>query len=280
MNKTNIATKLVSAVTALAVLSMTSSLPFFAADALAKPKNNTISVVPTITSVTVVGGQLVAAGTATATIKGQTYTVPFSGVPVDIKLAANQQGAGACPILDLMLGPIHLNLLGLDVQTSPICLTITAFDQGGLLGDLLCSIANLLNGGLTLSQILAGQGTGTLPGLTAAQLTSLLGGLANLLNAALANLYQAILTLITQGTQQHQCAILHLELGPLDLTLLGLQVVLDNCMNGPVTVDITGITGQGNLLGNLLCQLLGGGLINIGTTLQNILNQILSLLNQ
>src|SRR5204863_6782626 len=133
------------------------------------------------------------------------------------RLAANQQGAGACPILDLMLGPITLDLLGLVVETSPICLTITAFENGGLLGDLLCSIANLLNGGLPLSQILAGQGTLTVPGLTAAQLTSLLGGLANLLSGALANLYQAVLTLITQVTQQHTCAILHLELGPLDL---------------------------------------------------------------
>ena len=278
--KNMIMQKFVAAGTALAVLALTTGLPFGAAEALAKPKNNTISVVPTVTSVTVVGGQLVAAGIARATIKGQTYTVPFSGVPVDIKLAANQAGAGACPILDLMLGPIDLNLLGLRVQTSPICLAITAFEQGGLLGDLLCSVANLLNGGLTLNQILAGQGVGALPGLTAAQVTSLLGGVANLLNGALANLYQAVLTLITQVNQRHTCAILHLELGPLDLTLLGLEVVLDNCANGPITVDITGITGQGNLLGNLLCELLGGGLINVGATLQSILNQILALLNQ
>ena len=46
----------------------------------------------------------------------------------------------------------------------------------------------------------------------------------------------------------------------------------------PVTVDITGITGPGNLLGNLLCELLGGGLINLDTTLQGILNHILHLL--
>ena len=31
--------------------------------------------------------------------------------------------------------------------------------------------------------------------------------------------------------------ILHLALGPVDLNLLGLQVGLDNCHNGPVTVD-------------------------------------------
>jgi len=269
--------KIISAGTAMALLCMTSGLPFGPTEALSRPggKHNRISVVPTITSVSVVGGQLVAAGTATAKINGQTVRAPFSNVPLDIVLAPNQPPGAACPILDLMLGPIHLNLLGLDVLTSPICLNITAFDQGGLLGDLLCSIANLLNGGLNLSQILAGQGLPGLPGLSPGQLHNLLGGLENLLNGALAQLYQAVLTLITPGGS---CAILHLELGPLDLTLLGLEVVLDNCANGPVTVDITGITGPGNLLGNLLCQLLGGGLINLGTTLQQILNQILGLL--
>ncbi|MFL6596652.1 MAG: hypothetical protein ACJ8KF_01640 [Chthoniobacterales bacterium] len=38
------------------------------------------------------------------------------------------------------------------------------------------------------------------------------------------------------------------------------------------------MTRQGNLLGNLLCQLLGGGLINLGATLQQIVNQIVGLL--
>ena len=270
--------KIISAGTAMALLCMTSGLPFGAPEALSRPtgKHNRISVIPTITSISVVGGQLVAAGTATARINGQTVRAPFSNVPLDIQLAPNQPPGAACPVLDLMLGPIHLNLLGLDVLTSQICLNITAFDQGGLLGDLLCSVANLLNGGLSLSQILAGQGLPGLQGLNPAQLNNLLGGLENLLNGALAQLYQAVLMLITPSGS---CAILHLELGPLDLTLLGLEVVLDNCANGPVTVDITGITGPGNLLGNLLCQLLGGNLINLGTTLQGILNQILGLLN-
>ena len=44
------------------------------------------------------------------------------------------------------------------------------------------------------------------------------------------------------------CPILHLELGPLDLNLLGLVVHLDR-----VVLDITAVPGAGNLLGNLLC---------------------------
>jgi hypothetical protein len=161
-------------------------------------------------------------------------------------------------------------LLGLVVQTSPICLTITGYENGGLLGTLLCSIANSLNGGVSLSAILAS--------LSTTDLNTLLSGLTDLLNGALGNLTQAVLTSITAAVQQHSCAVLHLELGPVNLTLLGLNVLLDNCSGGAVTVDITGQTGQGQLLGNLLCQLVGGGLINIGTTLQGILNQLLVLL--
>jgi hypothetical protein len=44
------------------------------------------------------------------------------------------------------------------------------------------------------------------------------------------------------------CQILHLELGPLDLNLLGLMVHLDK-----IVLDITAVSGPGNLLGNLLC---------------------------
>jgi hypothetical protein len=47
---------------------------------------------------------------------------------------------------------------------------------------------------------------------------------------------------------QDGCPILHLELGPLDLDLLGLEVHLDR-----VVLDIRAQPGPGNLLGNLLC---------------------------
>jgi len=245
------------------------------AQAAPKPKTNSISLVPTISSINLVNGQLVAAGTVNAVVHGTTTTVPFSGVPVNLGLAADQSGAAAagCPILDLSLAPINLNLLGLQVQTSPICLTITAYQGGGLLGDLLCNIANALGGGTPLGTILAGLDlAGTLNGL--------LGNLTSLLNGALQQLSQAVLTSIQAVNQGHTCSILHLALGPVDLTLLGLNVHLDNCANGPVTVDITAITGRGNLLGNLLCELLDGSLINLTTTLQQILNQITGLLSQ
>jgi hypothetical protein len=54
--------------------------------------------------------------------------------------------AGTCTILDLTLGPLHLNLLGLVVDLNQVHLLITAQQgPGNLLGNLLCAIANLLN---------------------------------------------------------------------------------------------------------------------------------------
>ena len=257
----SIKNKVISLGTAIVLLTMTSGLP----EALSAPKPTSIQVIPTINSVALMNGQLVATGTATVTIHGTTTTVPFSS-PVDITVAQ----AGVCPVLDLRLAPIHLNVLGLAVDTSSICLTITAIQGGGLLGDLLCSLGNLLNQGLTINDALAT--------FSQSDLTALLNGITDLLNGALNQLNLATLRSITQVGVHHTCAILHLELGPLNLTLLGLYVVLDNCANGPITVDITGMTGPGNFLGNLLCELLGGGLINLQATLQQILNQIIGLL--
>ena len=47
----------------------------------------------------------------------------------------------ACNVLNLTLGPLDLNLLGLRVQLNQVVLNITAIPGGGLLGDLLCGLA-------------------------------------------------------------------------------------------------------------------------------------------
>jgi hypothetical protein len=78
------------------------------------------------------------------------------------------------------------------------------------------------------------------------------------------------------GTQA-VCPILHLVLGPLDLNLLGLVVHLNT-----VVLDITAISGPGNLLGNLLCALVGlldGGLNAPLAQIVLLLNAILALLS-
>jgi hypothetical protein len=48
-----------------------------------------------------------------------------------------------CSILHLELGPLDLNLLGLQVHLDQVVLDITADPTGGLLGDLLCALAGL-----------------------------------------------------------------------------------------------------------------------------------------
>jgi hypothetical protein len=80
--------------------------------------------------------------------------------------------------------------------------------------------------------------------------------------------------LLPVAAAQGTCQVLHLELGPIDLNLLGLVVHVDK-----IVVDITAQSGPGNLLGNLLCGLanaLNGGAS--ATTIANILNQILAVL--
>ncbi len=69
--------------------------------------------------------------------------VPLAGGEAAARAITTQQVA--CDILDLTLGPLDLNLLGLRVQLNQIDLQITAIPGGGLLGDLLCAVANLLN---------------------------------------------------------------------------------------------------------------------------------------
>lgn len=68
-------------------------------------------------------------------------------------------------------------------------------------------------------------------------------------------------------TQPAACPILRLELGPLDLNLLGLRVQLNQ-----VILDITAVPGAGNLLGNLLCAI--AGLLN-GVNLSGVLGDLL-----
>jgi hypothetical protein len=228
------------------------SITAFTTDAYAqrkKPQSSTVLPM-TITSVVVQDGQLVANGVVGA----NTFSSPITLTPRE-----NPQG-GTCPILNLQLGPIHLDLLGLNVDTSAICLDVTAEQGGGLLGNLLCSIATLLQQpGALVSTVLNG--------LTLDERNTLNAGLTSLLNDAVFSRITSS-NAVTQAT----CSILSLELGPLHLELLGLVVDLDNCMNGPITLDITADPG-GGLLGDLLCDL--ADLLSSGRANQTAINGLL-----
>lgn len=72
-----------------------------------------------------------------------------------------------------------------------------------------------------------------------------------------------------------RCDVLFLDLGPLFLDLLGLEVDLE-----PVVLDVDAVPGAGNLLGNLLCAITGL-LDNPGEptrAISNLLDRVFSLL--
>jgi hypothetical protein len=99
-------------------------------------------------------GHLVAAGTVDGTLTrpdGSTSAVDRS-VTMPVDTAAS---TGSCEILDLVLGPVDLDLLGLTVHLDTVHLNITAEQgPGNLLGNLLCAIAGLLDQNTGLSIIL------------------------------------------------------------------------------------------------------------------------------
>lgn len=95
-----------------------------------------------------------------------------------VRVATHQ---GTCQILDLILGPLHLDLLGLVVdlygktKSDPVRVTITGEPGHGLLGDLLCSLAG--GGNVTSLQQLGALLKSLGVDLTDAQVQSLLNEL-------------------------------------------------------------------------------------------------------
>jgi hypothetical protein len=84
----------------------------------------------------------------------------------------------------------------------------------------------------------------------------------------------AATSIVQPAAMQAVCDVLFLDLGPLHLDLLGLTVDL-----AEVILDINAVTGAGNLVGNLLCGLLGlldvAGLLGAVGQLLDTINAIL-----
>jgi hypothetical protein len=110
----------------------------------------------TISRVSNDAGQLVATGTITGTLTN-TVTGAVTQVTDTFSTAISLAQGATCEILDLTLGPLNLDLLGLVVDLSQIDLTITAEQgPGNLLGNLLCAVAGLLDGPNPIGGILNG----------------------------------------------------------------------------------------------------------------------------
>ena len=200
----------------------------------------------------VVNNVLTAQGTVTGTLAGLTFTTAITNFTLQQVADDSSTQQVECSVLHLELAPIHLALLGLHVDTSAICLDLTATPDGGLLGDLLCGLAG---GPLGLG------GSPVIP--TTTQISDLQAGLRDLLNGSLGrSLTPADAAVAQSSVCTGDCEVLELVLGPLNLSLLGLNVSLDDCNGGPVQVCISASRGEG-LLGNLLCGLSNADLLNL-----------------
>lgn len=113
-------------------------------------------------------GKLVAVGRFTGTITdaqgkvragSKRITMPVATAPVAGADRAGSRVAAAavtsCQVLDLVLGPLDLNLLGVKVHLDTVKLNVTAEGgPGNLLGNLVCAVAGLLDGTTGLNGIL------------------------------------------------------------------------------------------------------------------------------
>lgn len=284
--------------TCFAVAAAVATLGMAPKPAAAQPVVEVVELV--VNSVTLDEGQLIADATVTLDVVGRLVT---RNVEIPLALDGLLGAEGGCDILHLSVGPVYLDILGLvveldDCEGGPVTVDITALAGEGLLGDLLCGIANLLSGGLDLGAILEG--------LTTAEIDALTDAIRDVLNNVFGELLDTGIATQShpgqgghpgkgpggagppgqggggppgQGGQQTQrCDILTLEIPEgLELELLGLLVE-----TSPICLQVYAERGAGNLLGNLLCSLLGL-LDSPGDTLggqQALIRNILRLLDR
>lgn len=103
-----------------------------------------------------ISGTITSAAGAAQSVSGVMALLPVTNAPSGAAAPAGGFGgaaptsaatASSCQILNLDLGPLDLNLLGLTVHLNEVVLNIAAQPgAGNLVGNLLCAVANLLNG--------------------------------------------------------------------------------------------------------------------------------------
>ena len=248
----------------LAVVAATAVLAFGAASAssgaatsssTASAATNKIGVKYTVKKFARRGHHLVAYGTTTVRYIPASGSVTTSKKPFVAVVAVRGRHTTStqtiCPVLDLILGPLDLNLLGAMIHLDQVHLTITANSDGGLLGSLLCGLTK--SGKLTaqtkkLNWTLQHSGLSTTgAGLVVALQPTASGGSSSgsTPNASVGDRHLT--------SAQTICSVLDLTLGPIHLDLLGL-IVDTNTIHLTITAD-----SEGGVLGSLLCSLAGGG---------------------
>ena len=166
---------------------------------------------------------------------------------------------------------LSVGLLGL--LAAPVAAAKPA--TGGLLTNI--PVTGALDGGgsfvgsLTVDSLAFVEGALTATGTLSGTATSATGVVTQITNQA----FETTVGLANGGSQA-RCDILFLDLGPIHLDLLGLNVDLSQ-----VVLDVFAVPGAGNLLGNLLCAvagLLDGGLGGVTALLQSLIDAINRLL--
>ena len=167
-------------------------------------------------------------------------------------------------VLELFVAPVHLDLLGLQVDTSPIRVTITANSGDGLvLGNAVTELINLFNPPLPEE-------------LDIDFLNMKLEELLDKLEDQLPGIDPAPVDPVPISEGQ----ILNVTVPPLDLNLLGL--VLET---SPITVNASAESGDGALLGNVLTTALKTldatpeNLSELNTSINSILAKVVGVLN-
>lgn len=190
-------------------------------------------------------------------------------------LLVNGVGSGAfsssnttatTPVLDLFVAPVHLNLLGALVDTSPIHLTITAHSGNGLvLGNVVTALANVFNPPLPST-------------LNLDDINARLRNLLDQLNQQIPGIAPAPTT--SSGPASGTSQVLRLTVAPLNVNLLGLLLKTTQ-----IQVNVNATTGNGQLLGNVLTTLLNTlgatpqGLSDLSANLNALLAKVVGVLN-
>jgi hypothetical protein len=93
---------------------------------------------------------------------GRAISIPFHKRVVGVRTAdgvfdiQGLQAAPSCAILSLVLGPLHLDVLGLVIDLNRVVLNIVGqTGAGNLLGNLLCALTGILDGGVLLARFLS-----------------------------------------------------------------------------------------------------------------------------
>ena len=105
------------------------------------------------------GHRVVAIGTITPRSNPGVH-IPFHkrvvGVLTPSGVHSALQQAPSCAILGLVLGPLHLDLLGLVIDLNRVVLNIVGqTGAGNLLGNLLCALTGILDGSVILTRFLS-----------------------------------------------------------------------------------------------------------------------------